>query len=67
LLLHAAAACCCLLLLLLCRAAPGGAAAGVRVLAQLYGATRIEARLARYLQVRGLGVFTAFQGIPLPK
>ncbi|WIA40748.1 hypothetical protein OEZ86_004431 [Tetradesmus obliquus] len=33
------------------RAAPGGAAAGVSVLAQLYGATRIEARLARYLQV----------------
>jgi hypothetical protein len=40
------------LLLLLCRAAPGGSAAGVSVLAQLYGATRIEARLARYLQVR---------------
>eukprot|EP00882_Tetradesmus_deserticola_P012097 GHRQ01012816.1.p1 GENE.GHRQ01012816.1~~GHRQ01012816.1.p1 ORF type:complete len:645 (+),score=319.12 GHRQ01012816.1:546-2480(+) len=33
------------------RSAPAGAAAGVRVLAQLYGATRIEARLARYLQV----------------
>ncbi|KAF6252133.1 acyl-CoA dehydrogenase/oxidase [Scenedesmus sp. NREL 46B-D3] len=31
--------------------APAGAAAGVRVLAQLYGATRVEARLARYLQV----------------
>jgi hypothetical protein len=46
-----------LLLLLLCRAAPGGAAAGVSVLAQLYGATRIEARLARYLQVGGSDCF----------
>jgi hypothetical protein len=45
------ACCAMLLLLLLCRSAPGGAAAGVLVLAQLYGATRIEARLARYLQV----------------
>jgi hypothetical protein len=42
-----------LLLLLLYRAAPGGAAAGVSVLQQLYGATRVEARLAHYLQVRG--------------
>jgi hypothetical protein len=51
------------LLLLLCRSAPGGAAAGVSVLAQLYGATRVEARLARYLQVRGGIAPHSFKGV----